>query len=169
MSIASAPYGIQYDLPGICYFEVYKDGSVNSVCNDRHSINDQAEGSLYQAYFRALRGDCDLYFSFADSNGKVFLYHADDLEALADSVGIVRPSDHVHNIQWSYSKDDPCKGRYAWLDIKFLCGCELSSLNKRTIARQLKEQFGWEVILGSINSIPSSRRTIQVERKSIRS
>ena len=167
MAIESAPYGIQYDLPSVCYFEVYKDGTVNRIDNSRRAISDQIESSLYQAYFRALRGECDIYFSFADSNGNVFLYKADDLDALADSIGIVRPSNHIHNVRWSYSKEDPGKGRYAWLDIEFLCGCELSSLNKRVIVKQLKEMFGWEVVLSSINSIPSTRRTIQVERKSI--
>lgn len=28
MAIEPAPYGIQYDLPSVCYFEVYKDGIV---------------------------------------------------------------------------------------------------------------------------------------------
>ena len=168
MAIESAPYGIQYDLPSVCYFEVYKDGTVNRIDNSRRAISDQIESSLYQAYFRALRGECDIYFSFADSNGNVFLYKADDLDALADSIGIVRPSDHVHNISWAYSKEDPGKGRYAWLDIEFLCGCKLSNTNKRIMAKQLKDMFGWDVILSSIDSNPSSKRTIRVERKSIR-
>lgn len=168
MSIASAPKGIQYDLPCICYFEVYKDGTVNRIDNSRRAICDQNEDSTYQAYFRALRGESNIYFSYADSNGNVFLFKADDLDALADSIGIIRPIDHVHSVRWAYSKNDPGKGRYAWLDIEFLCGCELSSLNKRVIVKQLKEMFGWDVILSSINSIPSAKRTIQVERKSIR-
>lgn len=168
MNIASAPKGIQYDLPCICYFEVYKDGTVNRIDNSRRAICDQNEDSTYQAYFRALRGESNIYFTYADSNGNVFLYKADDLDALADSIGIVRPSDHVHNIRWAYSKEDPGKGRYAWLDIEFLCGCELSSLNKRVMIKQLKEMFGWEVILSSINSIPSTKKTIQIERKSIK-
>lgn len=167
MNIASAPKGIRYDLPGICFFEIYKDGTINQIDDSRRAICDQNEDSTYQAYYRARRGESNIYFSYADSNGNVSLYKADDLDALADSIGIVRPSDHVHNIRWSYSKEDPGKGRYAWLDIEFLCGCELSSLNKRVIVKQLKEMFGWEVVLSSINSIPSTRRTIQVERKSI--
>jgi len=169
MDFPSAPKGILYDNRGIRYFEIYKDGTVNQISSDRYSIDHKEENSLYHAYYRALHNVCVLYFACADSNGNISIYRADDLEALADSVGISHPSDHVHNVRWSYSKDDAGKGRYAWLDIEFLCGCELSSLNKRTIARQFKEQFGWEVILGSINSIPSSRKTIQVERKSIRS
>ena len=168
MNIESAPHGIQYDLPGICYFEAYKDGSVSTVSNSRRSIEDKDEDSLFQSYFRALRGECIIYFTFADNNGNVYLYRVDNLEALADSVGIDRQSDHIHNVRWSYNKDDPGKGRYASLDVKFLCGCELSSLNKRIMAKQLKKQFGWEIILSGINSIPSSKRTIQVERKSIR-
>ena len=167
MNIESAPKGIRYDLPGICFFEVYKDGTVNRIDNSRRAICDQNKDSTYQAYYRARRGESNIFFSYADSNGNVSLYKADDLDALADSIGIARPSDHAHNIRWSYSKEDPGKGRYAWLDIEFLCGCELSSLNKRVIVKQLKEMFGWDVVLSSINSIPSTKRTIQVERKSI--
>ena len=168
MSIASAPNGIRYDLPGICFFEVYKDGTVYRIDNSRRAICYQNEDSTYQAYFRALKGESNIYFSYADSNGNVFLYKADDLDALADSIGIIRPSDHVHNIRWSYSKEDPGKGRYACLDIEFLCGCKLSNTNKRIMAKQQKDMFGWDVILSSIDSNPSSKRTIRVERKSIR-
>lgn len=168
MDFLPAPYGIQYDYHGIRYFEVYSDGSVHQISNDRRSIERKEENSLYQAYFRVSRGECALYLAFADSNGNTLIYKVDDFEALADSVGIVRLTDHVHNVRWSYSKDDPGKGRYASIDIEFLCGCELSSLNRRIMAKQLKDLFGWEVVLGSINSIPSSKRTIQVERKSIR-
>lgn len=168
MAIEFAPYGIQYDLPGICYFEVYKDGTVNRIDNSRRAFISQTEASLYKAYFRALRGECEIYFSYADGNGNVFLYQADDLDALADCIGIVRQTEHIHNVRWSYNKSDPGKGRYALLDIEFLCGCELSSLNKRLIVKQLKDMFGWEIPLNSINFIPSSKKTIRVERKSIK-
>ncbi len=79
MTIESAPHGIQYDLPGICYFEVYKDGSVSTVSNSRRSIEDKDEGSLYQSYFRALREECNIYFTFADNNGNVYLYRVDEI------------------------------------------------------------------------------------------
>ena len=78
MSIASAPNGIRYDLPGICFFEVYKDGTVYRIDNSRRAICDQNEDSTYQAYFRALKGESNIFFSYADSNGNVFLYKADD-------------------------------------------------------------------------------------------
>lgn len=42
MAIESAPHGIQYDLPGICYFEVYRDGAVNRISNNIREIADHA-------------------------------------------------------------------------------------------------------------------------------
>ena len=39
MDFPSAPYGIHYDNTSICYFEVYKDGSVNQVINNRRAID----------------------------------------------------------------------------------------------------------------------------------
>lgn len=168
MIIETAPHGIHYDSPGICYFEVHNDGSVNRVTNDRSSIDRQGADSLYGAYFRALQGECKLYFTYADVSGNIFLYHADDLEALADSVGIERSSDHIHEIQWKYNKRDTGTGRYALIDIEFLCGCELGGLNKRIMAKQLKNQYGWDIVLKSIDSVQSSTKTIKVERNSIR-
>ena len=70
MAIESAPHGIQYDLPSVFYFEVHKDGTVNRIDNSRRAISDQIESSLYQAYFRALRGECDIYFMRLCSNPK---------------------------------------------------------------------------------------------------
>ncbi len=45
MSIASAPKGIKYDHPGICYFEVYKNSIVNRIDNSRRVICDENKGS----------------------------------------------------------------------------------------------------------------------------
>lgn len=167
MTIEPAPYGIRYDHRGICFFEVRKDGSINRINNSRSVIINKENDSLYKAYFNVLSGDCSLFCAYADSNGNISIYQVKDLEAFADSIGIERPTEHIHDIRWSYSQNDPGTGRYALLDIEFLCGCKLSKLNCRIIAKQLYELFGWNVILNSIGSIPSSKTTIKVERNSI--
>ncbi len=168
MSLESAKFGYRYDSPGIQYFEVFNDGSIDPISNSRGSIERKEEHSLYQAYFRALRGECKICFAYADPNGNVSLRQADDLEALADSVGIIRPTDHVHEIHWELNERDPGKGRYALIDIEFLCGCKISCFNIRIMAKQLKKLKGWEVKLDGVDSHHLSKNTIEVSRNSIR-
>ena len=168
MSLESAKFGFPYDSPGISYFEVFKDGSIDPISHSRGSIEGKKEHSLYQAYFRASRGECTICFSYADSNGNVSLCQADDLEALADSVGIIRPTNHVHEYRWEFNEKDPGKGRYALIDIEFLCGCKISCFNIRIMAKQLRELEGWEVKLSGVDSKHVSKKTIEVLRNSIR-
>ena len=167
MEIPIAPEGILYDSRGLKYFEVFKDGSVCLISNDRQAIELKLEDSIYQAYFRASSGESDLYFALSDINGNISIYKVADFDTLADSVGIERPDDHIHNVSWKFNKLDDGKGRYAFIDVEFLCGCKLSSMNSRIMAKQLKKQLGWDIVLSSINSIPSSEKTIKVERKSL--
>ncbi len=87
---------------------------------------------------------------------------------MADSVGIVKPTDQVHEIRWDFNEKDPGKGRYALIDIEFLCSCKISSFNIRIMAKQLKELKGWEVKLSEVDSKHVSKKTIEVSRNSIR-
>lgn len=167
MKIAAAPQGYNYDVRGLYFFEVYPDGRVNHVKSDRSSIRDKSPDSLYGAYFRAVNGECILYFSSIHYEGNAEVQRIDCLDDLADSIGILRPDAHEHVIRARLSARDSGRGRYADIDIEFLCGCQLCSSNKRAIAAYLKEKYGWYVILNSINSEPLSKRTITVERNSI--
>ncbi len=167
MEILNAPEGILYDSKGLKYFEVSKDGRVCLISNDRQSIDYKLEDSIYQAYFRASAGESNLYLALGDINGNISIFKVADFNALADSIGIERPNNHIHNIHWEFNEHDEGTGRYAYIDVEFLCGCELSSMNSRIIAKQLKKQFGWDIVLSSINSLPSSEKTIKVERKSL--
>lgn len=167
MEIIDAPHGIQYDNRTILFVEEPAAGHLHLLLSDKDSIRRKKEDSVYQAYFRATRKESTLYVAFGDEYGVPHFYRVNDLEAMADSLGIERQTDHVHNVRWTYSKDDPGSGRYAWLDVEFLCGCQLSRLNSRIMVKQLEDMFGWRVILSSIGSIPSTRKTIKVERSSI--
>ena len=169
MEMPIAPVGYNYDCPGIFFFEVYPDGRVNHVPYSRRAIMDKDDASVYGAYFRAVKKECDLYFSSIVREGYTAVQKIEDLEGFADSLGIMRPTAHVHEIRACYSERDLGSGRYADIDIEFRCGCTLSNRNKRVIAEQLKVQYGWSVILNSIDSIPKSKRTIRVERNSIKS
>ena len=167
MEVAASPKGYNYDVRGLYFFEVYPDGRVNHVKSDRSSIRDKSSDSLYGAYFRAVDGECALYFSSIHYEGNAEVQRIDCLDDLADSIGILRPDAHEHVIRARLSARDSGRGRYADIDIEFLCGCQLCSSNKRAIAAYLKEKYGWYVILNSINSEPLSKRTITVERNSI--
>lgn len=167
MEIPDAPYGIQYDNRTVMFIEEPMADHLHLLLSDKDSIRRKKEDSVYQAYFHAKRKDSTLYITFGDEYGVPRFYRVNDLEAMADSLGIERQTNHIHNVRWTYSKDDPGSGRYAWLDVEFLCGCQLSRLNSRIMIKQLENMLGWRVILSSIDSSPSRRKTIKVERSSI--
>lgn len=168
MEMPKAPADYNYDCPEFFFFEVYPDGRVNHVPYSRSAIMNKDDESVYGAYFRAVAKKCDLYFSSIVGEGYTAVQKIEDLEGFADSLGIMRPTAHVHEIRASYSENDSGSGRYAEIDLEFRCGCTLSNRNKRIIVEQLKAKYGWNVVLNSIDSIPMSRRTIRVERNSIR-
>ena len=78
MEIPIAPEGILYDSRALKYFEVFKDGSVCLISNDRQAIELKLEDSIYQAYFRACSGESDLYFVLSDINGNISIYKVAD-------------------------------------------------------------------------------------------
>lgn len=167
MTLPIAPDGFNYDARGLFYFEVYPDGITSYVNNDRSSIRSKKEDSLYGAYFRAVEGKSELYCATSYNQGNTKVYKIENLEALADSVGIVRTITHEHKIHAKLSPNDLGEGRYALIDIEFTCGCTLSSANCRIIKEYLKEKYGWEMILRSVGSEPLAQRTITVERNSL--
>lgn len=166
-SIEPVPKYFQYDLDGICYFEVYPNGEVVEVLGDITSVGDKKLSSVYGSYQRAKNNECTLYLATVSPYGDAKVYRVDDLEALADSYGILRAFEHEHDIHAAFSEKDTGSGRYADVDIEFRCGCVLGSHNKRIMAKHLKEKYGWEIVLKSINSEPLSKRRITVERKSL--
>ena len=165
--IEPTPKYFQYDLDGICYFEVYPNGDVVEVLGDITSVGDKKTSSVYGSYQRVKNNESVLYLATVSPYGDAKVYRVDDLEALADSYGILRAFDHEHDVHAAFSEKDNGNGRYAEIDIEFRCGCVLGSHNKRIIAKYLKEQYGWEIVLKSINSEPLSKRRITVERKSL--
>ena len=72
-----------------------------------------------------------------------------DLEAFADRIGIVRQSDHVHDVQWKLSDWQSDSKGYVYVDVHFACGCKIGRENFRTIAAELRQQRGWNVVLSS--------------------
>lgn len=85
-------------------------------------------------------------------------------ERLKKSVTSIFHPVHIHEIRACYNEKDSGSGRYAEIDIEFLCGCTLSNQSKRIIAEQLKAPYGWSIILSSIDSVPKPKRMIRVKR-----
>ena len=168
MEIQALPERFMYDVAGVFYFELYPDNRMCRVYHDRDSIKRKLDDSLYSAYFRAKNGECTIYCAYICAEGRTAVERVDDLEAMADSLGIDRPTSHRHDIRFSYAPKDPGKGRYAELEVEFLCGCTLSSYNKRIMAEYFKKEYGLWIILNSINSEPLQKRVITVERSSIK-
>ena len=56
--IEPAPKYFQYDLDGICYFEVYPNGEVAEVLGDITSVGDKKPSSVYGSYQRTLSSHC---------------------------------------------------------------------------------------------------------------
>lgn len=167
MEIQGAIKGYNYDIGGLFYIEVFTDGRVCALSSDRASIDKKSDTSVYGAYFRAINKESTIYFSSLRTMGQTTITRVDYLNDFADSFGIPRASDHVHEIHAQYNEHDDGKDVYAKIDIEFICGCTLSSSNKRNIVNYLKDKYGWEVVLSSIGFEPLSKRTIRVKRKSL--
>lgn len=165
--IQPAPSLFDYDARGIFYFEIYPNGIPYEVSSSINDIDHKDSGSLYGSYFRVKNNECNLYLSAHYSETESVVYRVDDIEALADAFGIIRDTNHVHDIHAAFSSSDDGTGRYAEIDIEFRCGCTLSSHNCRIVKKYLREKYGWEIVLGSIGFEPLTKRTISVERKSL--
>ena len=168
MIIQPVPDHFRFDLRGLIYLEMFPDGTLTCLSSLKSDIKRKTEDSLYRAYFRAKLERSILFVCGMDAL-ESFIYRIEDLEAFADSIGIERESTHQHIIRWEFNPKDPGKGRFALIDIEFLCGCKLSNQNVRSIRIDLRNQFGWNLILNSVNnSQPLSCRTIRIERNSIK-
>lgn len=78
---------------------------------------------------------------------------------------------HVHDIEYSLSKFDDGKSTYAYVNIKFNCGCKLSQNNIKGMAKDLKDQLGWDMTtstgFGCHISDEVPEYSIRVRRKSM--
>lgn len=63
---------------------------------------------------------------------------------------------------------DIVKDRYASLDLQFKCGCVLGEHNKRIIAKDLRRELGWRVVLNSVCETGTPVCCLKVERNSIK-
>ena len=71
---------------------------------------------------------------------------------LADAYGTQYEGAHSHKIKWKLSSIDDGKTSYAYVNITFLCDCELSFNNIKAFASDMKRQYGWDVVTSKVIS-----------------
>lgn len=144
----------------VCYFAVDMQGNVSQI----RYLDQMAE-----AYARAVKQEIKIYAVWP-GNYRSDLFEIDDLNAFADAFGVERPDNHKHDITSALSSGDDGKSTYAYVDIIFNCGCEISENNIRKIANDLKLQKGWDVTtstgFSSGTSGGQTRYTVKVRRGS---
>lgn len=165
--IEPAVENCNYNNQHFFYFEVLNDGTVNRIHHKIADVNNPKEHSIVTAYLRAKDDQSKIFFACLNEYGNPDVVRVDDLEALADSFGIVRKTSHIHDIAWKFNETDDGKDRQAKIDIRFKCGCTIGEHNKRIMVKELCEQKGWRIFLNSIPYFETTECTIRLERNSI--
>ena len=160
--------GLIYDSPNLMYTEL-RDSEEFPLRSGIYDMSDKNSNSLLSAINRAKDGESRLYAYSKDENGNVVnKYIIDDLDAVLQYYGLI-PSGHRHDLMWNYVSSDDGKLRYVDICLTMNCGCGICFANKRMLAKELREQFGIELVMSSINSMNvSNKETIKILRKSIR-
>ena len=125
-----------YALNNICYIETAKDGSVSQI---QHS-----KDGILSAYTKAKSGEVDIYAVWPGKY-RSDLFIVDDLDSFAGAYGITTDNAHMHDVEYKISEFDDGKSQFANVDIEFKCGCTLDFNNIKSIANDLKKQFGLEM------------------------
>lgn len=125
-----------YTLKTLCYIEVFSDGSVKQVSPKISEVE--------PAYNNLINNKSTLYAVWP-GNYSSDLFIIDDPNLLADAYGIYYEGAHSHKIKWKLSSIDDGKSSYAYVDITFLCDCELSLGSIKAFAADMQRQYGWDV------------------------
>ena len=164
----ATPKGFRYDLRGLSYFEVHNDMMITLVDSKIGSIERKEEDSCYGAYQRSNAGESRILVSTLDRYNNSVIYLVEDLDAFADSFGIRRESDHVHDIKWRLSKTSSDDKRYVYIDVTMMCGCKMGKENARVMRDVLRETLGCDVVLGSFPSDARSSCTLKAIRNTVK-
>ena len=148
-----------YALSQVCYIELFSDGTLGQIPCHKSAIE--------QAYKRAINKESTIYAVWPGSY-RSDLFCIDDLNELADAYGIERDDPHIHEIEWKFSSMDDKISRYAYIDIKFKCGCKIEDGTIKKLALDLRKQLGWEVATSVGWSGYDGKYTIKVLRTSIK-
>ncbi len=101
-------------------------------------------------------------------NWRSDLFIIDDPNLLADAYGIEYEGAHSHKIKWEISSIDDGESAYAYVDITFLCGCELSFSKIKAFAADMYRQYGWDVATSKGIGGHSGKYTISVRRSTLK-
>ena len=129
-----------YNSKLVCYLGVKPDGSVVAVGD---SVFDRKN-----AYYATKKGECKLYAVWPGQY-RSDLFIIDNLDEMADALGIPTTKTHVHNVVWTLGRFDDGHSVYASVDVRLPCGCSIDKMGIRKFAADMKEQRGWEVAVST--------------------
>lgn len=160
--------GLKYDSKNLIYVEII-DGEEVVLRSGTTDMSDRFSNSLFSAIKRGKNGESNIYAYIKDKDGDIKEKCViDDYDAVLQCYGLV-PSGHRHNLTWEYASSDDGESKYANICLTMNCGCKICLANIRMLAKELREQFGIELVMSSISSMSvSNKETIKILRKSIR-
>jgi len=147
-----------YDAKTTCYILIPKNGEVSHI---QHNLTD-----LKAAYDAVNSGTASLYAVWPGRYSSD-LFIIDDLNTFADAVGIPRPADHVHIVEWKLNQFDDGVSRYARVDCKFKCNCSFEKIGLKKFANDMREQKGWTVATSTGCGWHGEEFTVSVSRSSL--
>ncbi|MDR3217238.1 MAG: hypothetical protein LBT55_07550 [Clostridiaceae bacterium] len=153
--VENFPYGART----LCYIEIGMDGKVEQVGSDFASVS--------AAYNNVINKQSRLYAVWPGQY-RSDLFLIDNLNAFADSFGVPRPDEHVHDILWKLNAYDDGKSAYATVDIELKCGCVLKWEYIKKFANDMKAQLGWEVATSTGISGNGQSYTLRVKRSTLK-
>ncbi len=154
-----------YTLSNICYIEISKDGDISQIPHSKDEI--------FSAYTKAKSGAVNIYAVWPGQY-RSDLFIVDDLDLFAGAYGITTSNTHLHDVEYKISEFDDGKSQYANVDMEFKCGCALDFNNIKSIANDLKQQYGLEMAtstgFGCHQDVISGKTvySIRVRRSSIK-
>ena len=156
-SAKSVGLDFPYQLRTICYFEVFRDGTVSWKVDDGTVARVRAdETKLYAVWPGEWSSD---------------LFLVDDIDEFEKGRGL-RPDptrsgleEHEHQVRWWLDDTDTGRGSYATVRLTLDCGCTIRDI--REFARHMRDQKGWVVATTSGWGIGRDQAYVRVRRGSL--
>lgn len=138
---------LHYDSRGMNYIEI-QENTVSVIPINRADFRKGGYTPLSLAVNRAKEGKSKIYAVCANEYANIEMVEIEDYKALLGAFG-ASVCEHRHHITWDYSQSDNGSST-ARVRMTFKCGCVLNSDTKRAIQKELKEQYGIGIVLGSV-------------------
>lgn len=122
-----------------CYFEVFKDGTIQVISHNKSGGRE----TLKDVLKRIKGGESKLYTAWP-GNYSTDLFIIDDLDAFAEAFGLEEGV--KYSFTWEVSSA-PCSRMSSWVNIHFAepCDVDIYKINMDAFAEYLYNNLGWEV------------------------